>query len=181
MIHALFYYAKVGNNIIGILVFCSSFCWGIFYATPSIVLYVSPSKLRISYLSPRMAGMAGEDQVVDVPSCFSSYVPGWCIVSIAYLLGQWLNSTVLGDYIFGREHEVQTFISGSIGEVSILWLSSKFHHSSPRVENGSRWSLHINDWTNLQYTVWRTSLQLQVAGLWHFYVVGWVWPLSQQQ
>ena len=29
--------------------------------------------------------------------------------------------------------------------MSILWLSSKFHHSSPRVENGSRWSLCINE------------------------------------
>ena len=32
-----------------------------------------------------------------------------------YLLGQWLNFKLFGDYIFSRENQVQSFIPGSIG------------------------------------------------------------------
>ena len=117
MIHALFYYAKLGNYIghIGIL-FLFKFLLKIFYATHSIVLYVSP-KLRISYLSPRMAGMTGEDQVVDVTKLFF-VICSWLIHCYHYI-STWPMAKLYSFWglhtACSRENEVQTFISGSIG------------------------------------------------------------------
>ena len=156
MVHALFYYAKVGNSIgilYGILVLAQVFCWGSVFATHSVVLYVWPSKLRISYLSRWLGwlGWLGKTRPsCGCSSCFSSYVPGWCIVIITYLLGQWLNFTAFLElHILVGKMKFKLLFQGPLAKWAYYYYycycHPSFHSSSPRVENGSRWSRHINE------------------------------------